>query len=95
MSPTTDQGRHALARSQGFLAIASDGHLGAVEMTLSPPEREEPDYLVVRTGRFPRSRHPVVSAQLVEEIDPERRLIYLRGSVDQLAAFTEHLPLAI
>lgn len=95
MSPTTDQGKQALARSQGFLAIARDGQLGEIEMTLTPPEREGPDYLVVRTGRFPRSRHPVVSAALVEEIDSRRRLVYLHGRVDQLAQLTEHLPLAI
>lgn len=95
MSPTTNEGRQALSCSRGFLVIASDGHLGEIEMTLAPPEREEPDYLVVRTGRFPRSRHPVVSAVLVEEIDPDRRLVYLRGPADQLAEFAEHLPLAI
>lgn len=95
MSPTTADGRHALARSRGFLAIASDGHLGQIEMTLAPPEREEPDYLVVRTRRFLRCRHPVVPAQLVEEIDPDRRLVYLRGRAHQLAEFGELLPLAI
>jgi hypothetical protein len=95
MSPATADGRHALARSRGFLAIASDGHLGQIEMTLAPPEREEADYLVVLTRRFLRFRHPVVSAELVEEIDPDRRLVYLRGRVDQLAEFPERLPLAI
>jgi hypothetical protein len=96
MSPTTIEGRQALADAQGFLAVASDGQLGEIEMTLAPPERAgEPDYLVVRRGSFPRTRHPVVSATLVEEIDPDRRLVYLRGRVEQLAAFAEQLPLAI
>jgi hypothetical protein len=90
------EGRRALADSRGFLAVASDGQLGEIELTLVSPDRHgEPDYLVVRRGRFPRTRHPVVSATLVEEIDPRRRLVYLRGRVEQLATFSEQLPLAI
>jgi hypothetical protein len=96
MRRMTTEGRRALADSGGFLAVASDGHLGEIEMTLVPPEREgEPDYVVVRRGRFPRTRHPVVPAALIEEIDPRRRVVYLRGRVEQLAAFSERLPLAI
>jgi hypothetical protein len=95
MSPTTAEGRHTLAGSRGYLALASDGHLGQIEMTLASPDRDEPDYLVVRTRRFLRSRHPVVSTQLVEEIDPARRLVYLRGRADELAELAEQLPLAI
>jgi hypothetical protein len=94
-SSRTRESRSALARSQGFLAVASDGPLGRIEMTLCPADRDEPDYLVVRTGRVLRARRPVLSASLVEEIDPQRRLVYLRGRADQLAELGEHLPLAI
>lgn len=95
MSPSTGGVGPELARSQGFLAVASDGLLGHVEMPLVPPEDDEPDYLVVRTGRFLRVRHPVISTALVVGLDTRRRRVYLRGQIAELADVDEQLPLAV
>lgn len=91
MSPNT---RNVLAHSHGFLAIATDGPVGTVEQPVFPPDRGEPDFLVLSIGRFLR-RRPVVSVELVERVDPARRLIYLRGRAKRLARMPERLPLAI
>jgi hypothetical protein len=95
MSPKTNEGRQALARCQGFLAIGDDGPVGAVETPLFPPDRDEPDYLVLRVGSVLRRRRPVVSVALVDDVDPRRGLLYLRGRREEVARLPEQLPLAI
>ncbi len=92
---STRDGTPELARTEGFVAVASDGPLGEVELTLVPPEREAPDYLVVRTGRFPRVRHPVIPAELVVRVETASRRVYLRGRSGDLARLSEELPLAV
>jgi hypothetical protein len=69
--------------------------VGTIERPLFPPDRDEPDFLVVSARRRWRRRHPVVAVDLVEAVDRRRRRVYLRGSVDCLAALPEALPLAL
>ena len=95
MSPKTNEGRQALARCHGFLAIGDDGPVGAVETPIFPPDRADPDYLVLRLGSVLRRRRPVVSTALVEDVDPRRGLLYLRGRKEDVAQLPEQLPLAI
>ena len=91
----TDDGQRVLAYCHGFVALATDGQLGEIETPLFPPDWEAPDYLIVRTVHddTQRLRRPVIPVALVEEVDEERRLLYLRGSVQQLAHLPESLPL--
>jgi hypothetical protein len=87
--------RRLLATCGGFTAHGADGRVGTVERPLFPPDREEPDFLVVRARRRLRRRHPVIAVDLVEAVDHRARRVYLRGSVDCLAALPEALPLAL
>jgi hypothetical protein len=85
----------ALARSHGFIAVAVDGDLGKVETPLFPPDWNEPDYLIVKTGGGTRRvRRPAIPVGLVDEVDVERAVVYLRGTVSELAHLPESLPLA-
>ena len=85
----------ALAHCHGFVAVASDGQLGEIETPLFPPDWREPDYLIVRTMRDDnhRLRRPVIPIGLVDEVDEERKMLYLRGTVRQLAHMPESVPL--
>jgi hypothetical protein len=85
---------YVLANCHGFRAVASDGLAGAVETPLFDADDSEPDYLIIRVRTGLRLRRPVVPAVLVEAVDPERRLVYLRGSTAEIARLPEHLPLA-
>lgn len=87
--------REALASCNGYFVEASDGRVGEVETPLFPPDRSEPDYLVLRVGGTVGVRRPVLSTALVEEVDPRRRLIRVRGTKGQIENLPEHLPLAI
>ena len=93
MQTTRAIAEQRLAVSHGFLVVASDGPIGEVETPLFPPDADEPDYLVIRTGA--RRRRPVVSTALVDHVDAARRLVFLRGSGKEIASLPEHLPLAI
>jgi hypothetical protein len=85
----------ALAHCHGFLAVATDGQLGEIETPLFPPDWREPDYLIVRTTQEHnhRLRRPVIPTGLVEEVDEERKVLHLRGTVRQLAHMPESVPL--
>jgi hypothetical protein len=91
----TSQDRRRLALCSGFSALAADGCVGTVERPLFPPDRDEPDFLVVSARRRLRRRHPVVAVDLVEAVDYRARRVYLRGTVDCLGALPEALPLAL
>jgi hypothetical protein len=81
-----NSGQRGLAHCQGFLTLAEDGPLGEVESPLFPPGTDEPAYLVLRTeDPDGQVRHPVIRAGLVEEIDQERGLLFVRGTVKELA----------
>lgn len=82
-----------LARSHGYLVLASDGPVGVVETPLFPPDADEPDYLVVRRGRRLRSRRPVVHVSLVRRFEPG--VVVLRATADEVDRLPENLPLAI
>lgn len=82
-----------LARCAGYVAVARDGICGAVDAPLFA-ERGRPDYLVLRLGSRIRPRYPIVALDFVESIDPDRELVYLAGTRDELAALPEHLPLS-
>ena len=83
-----------LCRCHGYLAVAADGVCGVVETPLFPPGSGEPDYLIVKTGGRIRPRYPVVSMALVTAVDPERELVLLSASKDELQRLPERLPLA-
>ncbi len=92
--PVGSDVRRALGGCHGFLALADDGELGEIETPLFASDADRPDYLIVRTsGRFRRARRPVVPAVRAEGVDRERRLVYLRGTVAELADLPESLPL--
>lgn len=87
--------REALASCNGYFVQASDGRVGEVETPLFPPDRSEPDYLVLRIGGALGVRRPVLATALVEEVDPRRRVIRVHGTKGQIENLPEHLPLAI
>lgn len=84
-----------LARCHGYLAVASDGPVGEIETPLFPPGADEPDYLIIRLARVLRPRMPVVWAGLVQDIDAERRLVFLDATREEIRHQPEHLPLAV
>lgn len=84
-----------LALSAGFSVHTRDGVVGVVETPLFPPDQATPDFLVVRVGGRLHSRHPVVAAALVEEVDASARVVRVRGARDEIARLPEHLPIAI
>lgn len=90
-----DPEREALASCTGYLVEASDGRVGEVEMPLFPPDRSDPDYLVLRGDRPLSLRRPLVSTELVKEVDPFHRRIRVRGTRRQIQSLPERLPLAI
>jgi hypothetical protein len=84
-----------LARCHGYLAVASDGPVGEIETPLFPPGADEPDYLIIRLARVLRPRMPVIWGGLVQEIDAERRLVFLDATREEIRHQPEHLPLAV
>jgi hypothetical protein len=89
------RGREALASCNGYLVEASDGEVGEVETPLFPPDRSEPDFLVLRVHGRLRVRRPVVATALVGEVDSRRRVVRVHGTKGQIEGLPEHLPLAI
>ena len=87
--------REALASCNGYSVQASDGRVGEVETPLFPPDRSEPDYLVLRIGGGLGVRRPVMATALVKEVDSRRRVIRVHGTTGQIEGLPEHLPLAI
>jgi hypothetical protein len=87
--------QEALADCDGYAVEASDGQVGEVETPIFPPDRSEPDFLVLRVGRFPRVRRPVVATVLVQRVDLRRGRIRVRGTREQIASLPVHLPLAV
>jgi hypothetical protein len=94
-SPPAAGEREALASCNGYVVEASDGLVGEVETPLFPPDRSQPDYLVLRIGGPVRVRRPVIAVALVEEVDSGERLVRVRGTKGQIESLPEHLPLAI
>jgi hypothetical protein len=77
------------------MAVARDGLAGVVAAPLVSAGDDEPEFLVLRvTAGGHGRRRPLVSAALVERIDSDARVVYLRGSVDDVAALPEWLPMA-
>ena len=93
--PIPDHSVAVVARCHGFIAVASDGVVGEIETPLFPPGADEPDYLIIRLARALRPRLPVVWAGLVQEVDAERRLVYLDATREEIRHQPEHLPLAV
>ena len=82
-----------LATCHGYLVTAGDRQIGRVETPVFAFGAREPDQLIVRTSDSIAGTFRVVPASLVEDLDPERRLIRLAVGSDALAAFPERLPL--
>lgn len=92
----TDPGprvRDRLARSHGYVTVARDGVCGTVETPLFPPDRSEPDFVVLRMDGGRRPRYPVVSSALVEWVDPERELVFLGATRAELSVLPDRSPL--
>jgi hypothetical protein len=87
--------QRSLAGCHGFLVVGTDGACGAVETPLFPPDRVDPDFLIVRTGGRVRPRFRVVSTALVEAVDGDSERVLLRLSGEELRRLPEHLPLAL
>jgi hypothetical protein len=83
---------HWLGRCHGFTAVARDGEVGEIIALVFPPDRREPDFIVVRAGRRTRERRPLVTTALVSDIDPRRRLVFLDVTMDDVMALPEELP---
>ena len=94
-SPPAAGEREALASCNGYVVEASDGPVGEVETPLFPPDRLQPDYLILRVGGHVGVRRPVVAVALVEEVDRLRQLVRVHGTKAQIKSLPEHLPLAI
>jgi hypothetical protein len=91
----SDSDREALASCSGFIVEASDGRVGKVELPIFPPDRSEPDFLVLRADGILSLRRPLVATDLVEHVDTRARRIRVRGSRAQIKSLPQRLPLAI
>lgn len=91
----SDSDREALASCSGFVVEASDGRVGTVELPIFPPDRTEPDFLVLRADGLLSLRRPLVATELVERVDARRRRIRVRGLRAQIKRLPQRLPLAI
>jgi hypothetical protein len=87
--------REALARCHGYLVAAHDALVGEVETPLFPPAAAYPDFLILRVAGPRGPRRPVIAAALVEDVDPAARILYVRGTRDEIEALPEHLPLVV
>ena len=83
-----------LALCHGYRVATEDGIVGEVDTPIFPPDVAEPDYLIVRIRHGAELRLPVVATSLVAEVNQERRLVFLRGTREEIARLPEHLPLA-
>jgi hypothetical protein len=82
-----------LARCHGFFVMAGGRSVGAIETPVFPGASSEPDFLVVRTADSIPGTFRVVSAALVQDVDPAARSITLSLDGDEVAALPEALPL--
>jgi hypothetical protein len=87
------QDHGALASCGGYRVEAVDGVVGEVETPLFPPDAAVPDYLVVRATARGRVVRPVVPAAFVVSVDPDDRVVVLRGLGGEIVRLPEHLPL--
>jgi hypothetical protein len=87
--------RTPLSDCDGFRVEATDGPCGVIDMPLFPPDGEEPDYLVVRTGSRLNPRYPVVPTELVDGVDRHARHVRLGVPATTVRRLPEHLPLAL
>jgi hypothetical protein len=83
-----------LALASGYRVEADDGPIAVVETPVFPPDAAEPDFLVLRVGRL-HPRRPIVSVAIVEHVDPEARVVRVRGRRGDIQRLPEHLPLAL
>ncbi len=84
-----------LAMCGGFAIEADDGLVGTVETPLFPPDGGAPDFLVLRVRDRLSTRRPVLPAALVDGVDPERKVVRVRGTRAQVMKLPEQVPLAI
>jgi hypothetical protein len=91
----SDSERDALASCSGYIVEATDGRVGEVELPLCPPDRSEPDYLILRADGLLSLRRPLVATALVEHVDTRERRIRVRGTRAQIESLPQRLPLAI
>jgi hypothetical protein len=79
-STLSDSEREALASCSGYVVEATDGRVGQVELPLFPPDRSEPDYLILRADGFLSLRRPLIATTLIEYVDTRERRIRVRGN---------------
>ncbi|HEX7082540.1 MAG TPA: hypothetical protein VF186_00325 [Gaiellaceae bacterium] len=82
-----------LGGCHGFAVAAGEAAVGSIETPIFGGVSVDPDYLVVRTVDEIPGTFRVVSASVVEDVDPARRLMRLGLTYDQIVALPEHLPL--
>lgn len=91
----SESDREALVSCSDFVVEASDGRVGKVEQPIFPPDRSEPDYLVLRAGGLLSLRRPLVATELIEDVDIRGRRIRVRGTRAEIESLPQRLPLAI
>lgn len=92
--PGNDERGAALASCSGYRVEASDGVVGEVDTPLFPPDRSEPDYLILRAGNPLGALRPVIAAALVDEVDALDRRVRVRGTRADIESLPGNLPLA-
>jgi hypothetical protein len=81
-----------LAGCSGYGALVNDGFVGIVETPLYEPDSPEPEFLVLRVGNWPTILRPIVPASLVEDVDTDGRMVWLRGRRHEIVGLPERLP---
>jgi hypothetical protein len=82
-----------LARCHGFYVLAGGQPVGAIETPVFPGPSSEPDFLLVRTEDSIPGTFRLVSAALVEDVDPAARSVTLALDREALTSLPEELPL--
>ena len=83
-----------LSRSHRYTVVAQDGVAGTVETPLFPPDGDGPDYVVARVvAARGRSELRILPVALVEDVEPEKQVIRVRLTSDELLALPARLPL--
>jgi hypothetical protein len=77
----------ALGDSQGYRVDGADGRVGVVDGVVAGAWSDRPDAIEVRVGLF-QAAILVVGVEDVLEVDPARRRVIVRGSIDLADAYS-------
>ncbi|MDO8735462.1 MAG: hypothetical protein Q7K29_00050 [Thermoleophilia bacterium] len=76
----------------GFRVEALDGAAGRIEQVLYWSDARTPDYVVIDTGRWLFGHKSVLSIEMIEDIDMEKRCLRIALSKRQIRDAPEFLP---